>query len=319
MAKINTASVIIDGIKRRASIPENQATFEAEDFLAFADEELLLGVVPAIMSLHEDYFLFEISVDLESGKTEYEIPSRAAGNKLRDLQYKPDAKTYIEMTRVGIGDRFGNYNDGMVSDIKRYYLKNNKVVISEALAQSSSGSLNFIFYIKPSQLVLEERVGIIQGINNLNNGKTQIVLNALPENFNTSILYDVYKSESPSTILKIDMVPTTINTVNRSVTFDTVDIPAELKVGDHLAQACESTIPQIPNEFHAMLEQMVACRILEAQGDSQGLQNALVKLKQMESAGGTLIDNRVDDSPTKIVNRHSTLRSGVSRRYNRRS
>lgn len=319
MAKVNTASVIIDGIKRRAAIPENQATFKAADFLAFADEELLLGVVPAIMSLHEDYFLFEISVPLENGKTEYEIPSRAAGNKLRDLQYKPDPKTFIEMTRVGIGERFSGYNDGMVGNIKRYYLKNNKVVVSEALASSSSGSLNFIFYIKPSQLVLEERVGIIRGINDLNNGKTEIVLATLPSNFSTSIEYDFYKSESPSTILTIDITPLTINTVSRSVTFNTVDIPDELKVGDHLAQNGESTIPQIPNEFHAMLEQMVACRVLEAQGDSQGLQNALVKLKQMETAGGMLIDNRVDDSPTKIINRHSTLRSGVSRRNTRRN
>ena len=42
---------------------------------------------------------------------------------------------------------------------------------------------------------------------------------------------------------------------------------------------------------------------------------SILKLKQMETAGGALIDNRVDDSPQKITNRHSLLRSGVSRRY----
>jgi len=314
--RINTASVLIDGIKRRASIPENQATFQAKDFLAFADEELLLGVVPGIMSVHEDYFLFEMEVALQADKTEYEIPSRAIGNKLRDLQYKPDPKTYVELTRVGIGDRFSS--EAMSSDIRRYYVKNNKVVITEALASSITGTLCFVFYIKPSQLVLEDRIGIIQGINNLNNGKTEIVLNEVPDNFNTSIIYDLYKVESPSTILKIDLVPTTINTVTGSVTFNTEDIPAELKVGDHLAQAGEATIPQIPNEFHAMLEQMVACRVLEAQGDTQGLQNALLKLKQMETAGGMLVDNRVDDAPQKIVNRHGFLRSGMSRNIRRR-
>jgi len=317
MARINTASVLIDGIKRRASIPENQATFTAEDFLAFADEELLLGVVPAIMSLHEDYFLFEIEVPLQSGKTEYEIPSRAAGNKLRDLQYKPDPKTFVEMTRIGIGERFAD-NDSGLTDLNRFYLKNNKVVVNSSISSSSTGSLVFIIYIKPSQLVLEDRVGIIQGINNLNNGKTELVLNTMPSNFNTSIKYDVYKAESPSSILQIDMIPTTINTVSRSVTFNTEDIPDDLKIGDHLSQAGEATIPQIPNEFHAMLEQMVACRVLEAQGDTQGLQSALLKLKQMETAGGMLIDNRIEDAPQKIVNRHSLLRSGVSRKYSRR-
>lgn len=317
--KITTASVLIEGIKRRAAIPENQATFEADDFLAFADEELLLGVVPGIMSVHEDYFLFEIEVPLQQGKTEYEIPSRAMGNKLRDLQFKPDPKTFIEMTRIGIGDRFGNYGGGksMMSDIRRFYVKNNKVVISSSLA-TNTGTLCFVFYIKPSQLVLEERVGIIQGINNLNNGRTEIVLNAVPENFNTSIKYDVYKSESPSSILGIDLIPQTINTIARSVTFNTDAIPADLKVGDHLSQAGEATIAQIPNEFHAMLEQMVACRVLEAQGDTAGLQNALLKLQQMERAGGMIVDNRVDDAPQKLVNRNSLLRSGNLRTTRRR-
>jgi hypothetical protein len=315
MAEIKTATVLIEGIKRRASIPENQATFESRDFLAFADEELLLGIVPAIMSVHEDYFLFEIEVPLQSGKKEYEIPSRAAGNKLRDLQYKPDPRSYVEMTRTGIGERFG---DNLSNDIKKYYVKNNRVVVSDALASSTAGTLNFVFYIKPSQLVLEERIGIIQGINNLNNGTTQIVINAVPSNFNTSIKYDVYKSDSPRTILEIDMIPLTINTISRSVTFNTADIPNDLKVGDHLAQAGESTVAQIPNEFDAMLEQMVACRVLEAQGDTQGLQNALLKLKQMENAGGMLIDNRIDDAPVKIINRFSTLRSSVSRKFYRR-
>lgn len=313
--RITTATVLINGIKRRAAIPENQATFEPEDFLAFADEELLLGVAPAIMSLHEDYFLFEIEVDLISGKNEYEIPSRALGNKLRDVQYKPNDNTFIEMTRIGIGDRFAAFNDGMLTDIRQFYVKNNKVVISNTLSSNNAGSMVFVFYIKPSQLVLEDRVGVIQGINDLNNGNTELVLNELPENFNTSILYDVYKAESPSTILKIDMTPLTINTVSRSVTFSSDEIPSELKVGDHLAQTGEATIAQIPSEFNPMLEQMVACRILEAQGDTAGLQNALLKLKQMETAGGNLIDNRIEDSPTKIVNRHGLLRSSIARRY----
>jgi len=318
MAKPYVASTLINGIKRRASIPENQATFEADDFLAFADEELVLGIVPGIMSLHEDYFLYEIEVPLQSDKKEYEIPSRAVGNKLRDLQYKPNDNTVIEMTRISVGDRFSDYNDEFLSDIKRYYVKNNKVVVSGSLANSSGGSLLFIFYIKPSQLVLEENIGIIQGINDLNNGKTELVLNALPDNFNTSIKYDLYKFESPSSILTIDIIPTTINTLTKSITFNTEDIPDDLKIGDHIAEAGEATIPQVPNEFHAMLEQMVACRILESIGDTQGLQNAMVKLKQMETSGNTLIDNRVEDSPQKVVNRHSLLRSATSRKYNRR-
>lgn len=317
MPKSTTASVLIESIKRRAAIPENQATFEPADFLAFADEELWLEVVPDVMSMHEDFFLFEIRTPLKTGVLEYEIPSRAMGTKLRDLQYTPDGKTVIEMTRIGIGERFNEFNGGMANDLRRFYVKNNKVVVADTLANVNNGSLIFVIYIKPSSLVLEDRVGIIQGVNDLNNGTTELVLNEVPDNFNTSIIYDLYKAESPSTILTIDIKPVSINSVTKSIIFNSTDISPYLKVGDHVSEAGEATIAQIPTELNAMLAQLVACRVLEAQGDTQGLQNAQAKLKSMQDASQNIIDNRVEDSPTKIVNRHSLLRSRVTRRYNR--
>ena len=54
-------------------------------------------------------------------------------------------------------------------------------------------------------------------------------------------------------------------------------------------------------------------------GDQAGLQLALVKLAKMGEATGVLIDNRVEDSPQKIVNRHSLVRTSVfSKKFNRR-
>ena len=68
-----------------------------------------------------------------------------------------------------------------------------------------------------------------------------------------------------------------------------------------------------------MLAQTVACRILDAQGDAQGLQTAMAKLAQMRNAAGILIDNRVEDAPRKLVNRRSLLRTGVFNRWFKRN
>jgi len=319
MSKPLTSSALITSIKRRAAIPENQSTYTSDDFLEFATEELLLGVVPAIMSVHEDYFLFEERTPLISGQSEYEIPSRALGNKLRDLQWAHDEQHISELTRVGIGERFGEYDVQSGTNLKRFYLKNNKVAFTPNLDTNLSGELIFIYYIRPSKLVLEERIGIISSIVDLGNGSTQINLESIPSHFNTNIKYDFYKAETPSTILDKDLIATTISVATNSITFATTDMPSHLKKGDHLAEACEASIPQIPSELHSMLAQMVACRILEAQGDTQGLQNAMVKLKQMENAAGMLIDSRVDDAPFKIVNRHGLVRTAIfSKRFNRR-
>lgn len=319
MSKPYTSSELIRSIKRRASIPENQATFTSDDFLEFATEEMILGVVPSVMSVHEDYFIFEQNTALESNKSEYEIPSRAIGNKLRDLQYTSDGKNFVELTRIGIGERFAEYDVRSETNLRKFYIKNNKVALVPLVESNPSGELVFVYYIRPSKLVLEERIGVIQGINDLGNGTTELVLNDIPDNFNTSIKYDFYKAESPSSMLEIDKLATAISVATNTISFNTVDIPDELKIGDHLAQACEASIPQIPSELHPMLAQMVACRILESIGDTQGLQSALLKLQQMQTAGGILVDNRIDDAPHKIVNRHGLVRTSVfSKRFNRR-
>ena len=91
----------------------------------------------------------------------------------------------------------------------------------------------------------------------------------------------------------------------------------ELSIGDHIAISTESAIPQIPDDLHPVLAHRVAARILEALGDTEGLQNANTKLAELEQQTTTLIDNRVEDSPKKVVNRHSNLRAGLNSRYRR--
>jgi hypothetical protein len=93
-------------------------------------------------------------------------------------------------------------------------------------------------------------------------------------------------------------------------------IPDELSIGDYVAEAGQCIIPSIPTELHSMLAQRVACRCLEALGDMQGLQMANQKLSEMELKTGSLIDNRVEGAPLKVVNRHGFLRQ--SRRMLRR-
>lgn len=316
MSDALTSNKLINSIQRRASIPSNQSTFSPEDFLELATEELWLGIVPTMMELHEDFFLFEQEIPFDSQNNTYEIPSRAVGNKLRDVQLKYGGN-YAETTRVGIGTRFSENEYSVYSGLTPYYIKNNKVVFPKfTSAPQSTTKIVMVFYIKASKLVLEEKVGVISGIN-FNTG--EVVLSNIPEDFNTNIQYDFYKADSPHTILRIDLSAANVNFATKSVTFNPEDLPSELKVGDHLAKAGECMIPQVPTEMQIMLTQMVACRILESIGDTDGLQNALVKLKQMQTAAGVVIDNRVEDSPPKIVNRHGIVRTSVySKRLNRR-
>lgn len=309
MSDYLSSNSLVESVKRRASVPENQSTFTKADFLEFANEELRLALVPKLMSLHEDFLLFEIDIPIEPGKNEYEIPSRAVGNKLRDVQYKRADGSYSELTRIGIGDRFSDFRANVNTGYQKYYIKNNKVVFYPDIGGNSSDFVTMVFYIKPSKLVLETRCGVVTGINT---STGEVVLSSVPSNFGTDVTYDFYRSGSPFNVLKIDASIISINTTTKSITFAPSDIPEDLKVGDHICQSGECIIPQVPSELHVLLAQMIACRVLESQGDAQGLQLAMAKLADMQESTGFIIDNRVEDSPKKISPRRGIVRNSIA-------
>jgi hypothetical protein len=85
---------------------------------------------------------------------------------------------------------------------------------------------------------------------------------------------------------------------------------AGLVKGDYICLANEAIIPQLPPDLHNGLAERAAARVLEALGDQQGLQSAMVKIQDIEQRQGNLLDNRVDGSPQKVLNRNSLLRNG---------
>ncbi len=303
-----SAEDLIDSVKRRINIPTNQNTFSETDILAFADEELMLAIVPAIMSLHEDYLLYSEDSALVADQSDYVIPHRAVGNKLYDLQYVDAAGNISQMSRTSISDtQHGQGNNSIYS----YYVMNNRVRLLPDLGSSVSGSLRFIYYIRPSSLVKTNEVGVITAINTVTG---EITVDGLPSGFSTSVTYDVYKAQSPHNIIGKDIAASSVNTNSDTLTIDPDDIPSTLAVGDHISLVQECAIPQIPSDLHVYLAQKTAERILESQGDLEGLKLAQSKSAEMEVRAGTIIDNRVDESPVKLVNRNSVLRYGLRKR-----
>ena len=298
------------------NIPTNQNTFDDTDILAFADEELSLAILPAIMSLHEDYLLFSEDIPMVDGQSEYEIPYRAVGNKLYDLQFVNADGGVQYMSRSTLADQPSFNGRYTLNSAYAYYIKNNKIGVMPTLGGATTGTLRFIYYIRASSLVKTPDIAVITSIDTTTG---EILVSNIPDTFSTNTRLDFYKVKSPHNILEIDVIPSLVNTTTKSLTFSVNDIPTELEVGDHIALAQECAIPQIPSDLHVFLAQKTAERILEAQGDVEGLNIAKQKSAEMEVRAGTIIDNRVDESPTKLVNRRGILRSGlISRLYRRR-
>lgn len=305
-----TSDELLESIKRRALVPASQSTFSNQDFLDFATEEMNMGVVPSVIQLHEDYYLYETIVPLIDGVNRYEIPYRAIGNKVRDVALYSTNGDYSVMTRIGIGD-VPNWNYG--NGVYAYYIASNEICLVPQNANSSFGgqSLSISYYIRPNSLVPNNEVGTITDINRTTG---MITVSTLPEAFSTSMPVDFIQSRSPHKIISFDINPTSTDSLGNTISFNLSDIPNELLVGDRIALATETCIPQIPSDMHVMLAARVASRLLEAIGDTEGLKNANQKLVELENKTAILINNRVEDSPRKVVNRNATIRRGLIRR-----
>ena len=311
-----TSDDLIESVKRRALVPSGQSTFTDDDFLAFANEEMNLGMVPTVVTMHEDYFLFTEEIDIVPGKVTYPIPYRAIGNKVREISFKDSNGNIFEMTRIGVGDLPFYNGPYTYNRVYAYYLSNNEIsLVPQSINISNGTKLRVSYYIRPNSLVLLENVAPITQINDgMTPGTKDIYVSNLPENFTTSQLFDLVKVKSPHKCLKIELSAISVNTTTKVITLNESDVPSDLAVGDHICLATESAIPQIPSDLHVVLAHRVATRVLEAIGDTEGLQNANQKLAEMEKKTEALIDNRVEDAPAKVVNRHAIIRRGLFQR-----
>jgi hypothetical protein len=317
MARYLTSKTLLDSAKVRCMLPATQVTFTDEDLLRFANDEMDTAVVPYVMSFHEDYFLFQSDIPLETAIANYQIPYRAAGNKLRDVFFKDERLQLYEMTRILVEDLPFFQGDGTGSSnspLRAFTLQNNEIVLASTSSSFNvTGWLNTYYYIRPSQLVDTSRSMTITAINRTTG---VVTVSSVPANFSIGSTIDFIQTKSPHRCHSIDKVITNIDSVTTEITFAVADIPRALVVGDYICLAEECIIPQIPTDLHPMLAQRIACRCLEALGDVQGLQTANAKLVEMETKMGTVVDDRVEGAPMKVTNRHSFLRN--SRRSFRR-
>lgn len=309
-----TSDTLIDSIVRRAGLPKSQNLFTADDFLAFANEEIDMGLVPSVLSSREDYFMVSDDIDLVSNQIRYDIPARAIGNKLRDVSFIDNSGSVSEMTRIPI-DYVSDYNGAYTYGNRAYvyYVENNQIVLVAQSGEVGPGKLRMTYYMRPNRLVLLKDVGVIQ---NINTTTGEILLSNVPTHFSTQQKFDFVSIISPHRTLGKDLSPTGLNPTTKTITFDPAQLPSKLQVGDHVSLAETAAIPQFPSDIQVVLAHRVAARCLESLGDQEALQAANVKLAEYEQKTQILIDDRVEAAPMKLVNRSGSLRQGLrSRRF----
>lgn len=158
-----TSNDLIDIVKKRIAFPISQNTLSEEDILKFASYELFDSQVPSIMEFHDEYFVFRQSVAIETDKLRYQIPDRAIGMKLRDLMLEMPDNSLREMTRI-TPDSVAYFQQvgSNTTDIYRFYVEGDEIVIASNQVASAGQSLRFTYYLRPNSLVKNDRAATAQ-------------------------------------------------------------------------------------------------------------------------------------------------------------
>lgn len=163
-----TSNDLIASVKRKIAIPISQITFTNEDILAFANEETFIAQVPSVLLYHEEYFSDVFLTPMLSNVSIYEIPDRAIGMKLRGLFWADASNNLFEMTRVNAEDRaFYQRNIGSNQSIHKFFLQGNSVVLTPTVTDNPTGSIVFIYFLRPNQLVTNDRAAIVQSFSQI--------------------------------------------------------------------------------------------------------------------------------------------------------
>jgi hypothetical protein len=159
-----TSDDLITSIERRISAPISQNLFSKSDYLAFCNEEMMIGLVPSILQFNQEYFATTQDQTLLPYTSKYPIPERAIGQKFREVFYKDPNGNLLEMTRIDSSNRaYFNNSGANVSNISQYYIEGNNVVLVPSPQASPTGSLMFVYFLRPNQLVTNDRAAICTG------------------------------------------------------------------------------------------------------------------------------------------------------------
>lgn len=295
MAQDFTSTALLAAIKRRGMLPSTSETLSTSDFLAIATEVLQGPVINTLIECNEGYGLDTYDVSTVAGTSAYALPTRASASVLQGVYYDFGDGAYLPLAREEV-KREGTYGISP-GTVARYAIEDDEIVLLPT--PSSSGTLRLKYPRRPGSLVATTAVGVVSAISV--DRKTITLVASKPSTFTTTAALDFISSKPIFATHAIDWTPNSSASGTSLVSTTAVD--DAVVVGDYVALAGESPVPQVPVEMHAWLAQLTAAECLLALGDSKS-DKAFQRAAALEKDVRRALNPRVQSGPRYIVNRN---------------
>jgi len=288
-----TTTDLLSSIRQRGSIPTSSNSANVNNtanLLILATEELHTSLLPLLMATRAEFFVATEPSDqaITANKATYPIPSRAIGMVVRDVQIidGTSIRSLPEVTSE-------NISTTATGSVQGYYLQHNDVILYPTPALTS-GTLRLRYYLRPNRLAATSDCAVVSAINTSTN---VITVSSIPSTWVTGDIFDIVSHKAPYQCRAIDKTSTTVS--GTAITL--ASLPSDLVVGDWIALAEYSPIPQVPFEFQPVLAQMTVVKALEALGDNDGVKRAERALDALQQKALLLVTPRNHGEPKRVV------------------
>lgn len=272
---------LLNQIKARALIPTSQKTFEDEDILELATDEMHNTVLPMIMGARSEFYVITEDFNVTEAVNYIDIPYRSLGLSVRDVvEVKSDKEYPLSWLEPAYKDRESSAG---------FFFQGNRIILRGV----NTSTVRIYYYLRPGNLVTTNSAAKILSIDTVTG---VIGVTAVPSAWSTSDTLDGVKSRPGFDNVAMDRVISNITSPN--ITLANV---SGLSVGDWVALSGESPVPQIPVEFFPYLAQLTAVKILEGIGDFEGMQVAASKLEDLKRNALNLITPRTKGQAKKLT------------------
>lgn len=274
---------VLAQVKLLATVSEGRYT--DQELLDLAYDQLIAEVCPLLITVREEYLVRTVEEAIVANTARHSVYARALGNTLRDVKMV-NGTTVTELWRVD--EEEAVETTGTPSG---FYLEGNYIVLTPVPA-TTTGNLRQSYYARPGKLVPVAEAARITAINTA----TMTVTCAFPSTWTTTNTFDFVKAKGGFEHLGLDYAASSV--ASGAITF-TTSLPSNLAVGDYVALAGESPVPQIPQELHPLLVQMTVSRVLESmENPAQAASEA--RCEKLKAAAVALLSNRVQGAPKKF-------------------
>ena len=155
----------IECIKRRACVPASQILYKDIELLKMMTEELHSEIVPLLMQVKEDHFLTNYDQVIDTSVSEYEIPKRAIGSKLKDGVLLDSNNKERSLPRLNQDQLKRSTRGTAYSQLMQgFFFQDDSVIISPDASTLGGFSLRMKYFRRPNNLVATTSCGQIQSI-----------------------------------------------------------------------------------------------------------------------------------------------------------